>query len=120
VRDEPGYRVDTAAFAHRVWPAQAGSLTSIRREVRRWLGPLAVMPEAEADLVLAVNEAAANIVDHAYRSSAGPAVIELFLWIERGALWLEVVDRGRWQPAGPHTRGRGRGIDLMHASSRPC
>ena len=50
---------------------------SIRREVRRWLDPLAVVPEAEADLVLAVNEAASNVVDHAYRSSAGPAVIEL-------------------------------------------
>jgi hypothetical protein len=59
---------DTAAFGHRAWSARAGALTQIRREVRRWLAPLEVMPDAEADLVLAVNEAAANAIDHAYRT----------------------------------------------------
>ena len=62
------HALDTAAFGHRVWPARAGALTRIRREVRRWLAPLEVMPEVEADLVLAVNEAAANVIDHAYRT----------------------------------------------------
>ena len=76
----------TAAFGHQVWPARAGALTPIRREVRRWLAPLEVISEAEADLVLAVNEAAANAIDHAYRTGAdtgddtgdGRDVVEVF------------------------------------------
>jgi len=109
---------DTAAFGHRVWPARAGALTLIRREVRRWLVPLEVMPDAEADLVLAVNEAAANAIDHAYRTDddtgADRAVVEVFFWTEPGAVLLEVVDHGRWQPPGPHAAGGGRGIAIMH------
>ena len=112
----------TAAFGHRVWPARAGALTPIRREVRWWLAPLDVIPEAEADLVLAVNEAAANVIDHAYRTGAdtggdtddGRAVVEVFFWTEPGAVLLEVVDHGQWRPPGPHAAGRGYGIAIMH------
>ena len=107
------HHVDTAAFGHRVWPAQADALTLIRHEVRRWLGPLEVMPEVEADLVLAVNEAASNVIDHAYRTPGYRAVIELFFWTESGALLLEVVDHGRWRVPGAHATGRGRGIAIM-------
>ena len=112
----------TAAFGHQVWPARAGALTPIRREVRRWLAPLEVIPEAEADLVLAVNEAAANAIDHAYRTGAdtgddtgdGRDVVEVFFWTEPGAVLLEVVDHGQWRPPGPHAAGGGYGIALMH------
>ncbi len=108
---------DTAAFGHRVWPARAGALTRIRGEVRRWLAPLEVMPDAEADLVLAVNEAAANAIDHAYRTgddTGAGRVVEVFLWTEPGAVLLEVVDHGQWRPPGPHAAGGGRGIAIMH------
>jgi serine/threonine-protein kinase RsbW len=113
---------DTAAFGHRVWPARAGALTRIRHEVRRWLAPLEVIPEAEADLVLAVNEAAANAIDHAYRTDTdtgdgtgdGRVVVEVFFWTEPGAVLLEVVDHGQWRPPGPHAAGGGRGIEIMH------
>jgi serine/threonine-protein kinase RsbW len=113
---------DIAAFGHRVWPARAGALTLIRGEVRRWLAPLEVMPDAEADLVLAVNEAAANAIDHAYRTGDdtgddtgdGRAVVEVFFWTEPGAVLLEVVDHGQWRPPGPHAAGGGRGIAIMH------
>ena len=104
---------ETAAFAHRIWPARAAALAPIRREVRRWLEPLEVTPDAEADLVLAVNEAASNIIDHAYPASTDGAVIELFLWTEPGAVVLEVVDHGRWRPPDPEKTGRGRGIAIM-------
>jgi anti-sigma regulatory factor (Ser/Thr protein kinase) len=105
--------MDNAAFAHRVWPAQAGALTLIRGDIRRWLGPLEVMPEVEDDLVLAVNEAASNVIDHAYRTPGDSAVIEVFFWTEPGAVLLEVVDHGQWRPPGPHSTGLGRGIEIM-------
>jgi anti-sigma regulatory factor (Ser/Thr protein kinase) len=104
---------DTGVFVHRVWPAQADALTLIRREVRRWLRPIEVMPEVEADLVLAVNEAASNIIDHAYRTPGHRTVIELFFWTEPGVLLLEVVDHGHWRAPGSHATGRGRGIEIM-------
>jgi anti-sigma regulatory factor (Ser/Thr protein kinase) len=106
-------RRDTAAFAHQVWPARAGALSLIRREVRRWLGPLEVTPETEADLVLAVSEAASNVIDHAYRTPTDGATVEVFLWTESGALLVEVVDHGQWRHPGPHAIGRGRGIEVM-------
>ena len=107
------HHVDTAAFGHRVWPARADALTLIRHEVRRWLGPLEVTPEVEADLVLAVNEAASNVIDHAYRTPGYRAIIELFFWTEPGALLLKVVDHGHWRVPGAHATGRERGIAIM-------
>ena len=108
---------DTAAFGHRVWPARAGALTRIRHEVRRWLAPLEVMPDAGADLVLAVNEAAANAIDHAYRTGEehldDRAVVEVFFWTEPGAVLFEVVDHGHWRPPSSNTAGGGRGIEIM-------
>jgi anti-sigma regulatory factor (Ser/Thr protein kinase) len=108
---------DTAAFGHRVWPARAGALTLIRGEVRRWLTPLEVLPDAEADLVLAVSEAAANVIDHAYRTGDETgddrAVVEVFFWTEPGAVLLEVVDQGYWRPAGPQP-------SVGAAESRSC
>ena len=107
------HRRDTAAFAHQIWPARAGALALIRREVRRWLGPLEVTPDAEADLVLAVNEAASNAIDHAYPMPTERAVVEVFFWTESGALLIEVVDHGQWRHPGLHATGRGRGIEMM-------
>jgi serine/threonine-protein kinase RsbW len=108
-----GYDEGAVEYAHRSWPAEPAALAPIRREVERWLAGVNVAGDAWADLVLAVNEAASNVVDHAYRVSAGPAVIELSFWTEPGALVLEIADHGRWRPPGPHAAGRGLGIDLM-------
>jgi anti-sigma regulatory factor (Ser/Thr protein kinase) len=100
-------------FAHRIWGAEPAALGPIRREAERWLAPLNLPAEAEEDLVLAVNEAASNVIDHAYRESEDVGLIELFFWTEPGALSLKIVDHGQWRPPGPHGCGRGRGIDMM-------
>ena len=109
--------LDTAAFAHQVWPARAGALVRIRREVRRWLGPLEVTPDTEADLVLAVSEAASNVIDHAYLIPTDRAVVEVFFWTESGALLIEVVDHGQWRQPRP-ARNRARTRDRDDAA--PC
>ena len=104
-------------FVHRSWPADPAQLSVIRRELAGWLAPLALTDDETAGVVLAVDEAAANAVRHAY----GPGrsgVVELTLWTEPGTLCVEVVDHGNWVPPAepPAVDGladRGRGIPLM-------
>jgi anti-sigma regulatory factor (Ser/Thr protein kinase) len=101
-------------FVHRSWPADPAQLSVIRRELAGWLAPLELTEDETADVVLAVDEAAANAVRHAY----GPGrsgVVELTLWTEPGTLCVEIVDHGSWRPpATPAPAGdSGRGIPLM-------
>jgi anti-sigma regulatory factor (Ser/Thr protein kinase) len=68
-------RGEPSEFVRRSWQAHPDQLASLRAEVRRWLTPLPFTDEAKDDLVLAVNEAASNSVEHAYTApSAGDTV----------------------------------------------
>lgn len=100
-------------FVHRSWPADPEQLGVIRRELAGWLAPLSLTEDATADVVLAVDEAAANSVRHAY----GPGesgVVELTLWTEPGTLCVEIVDHGQWRPPAEEPTTGGRGIGLMN------
>lgn len=109
-------------FVHRSWPADPAQLSVIRRELGGWLAPLQLSDDATAQVVLAVDEAAANAVRHAY-GPGGSGVVELTLWTEPGTLCVEVVDHGSWRPPHePTPRGEGgdsgladsgRGLTLM-------
>lgn len=103
-------------FVHRSWPADSEQLVVIRRELAQWLAPLALTEEETADVVLAVDEAAANAVRHAYGDEESGAV-ELTLWTEPGTLSIEVVDHGNWRPPVPAPEEGGRGIPLMSQMS---
>jgi serine/threonine-protein kinase RsbW len=93
-------------FVHRSWPADSEQLAVIRRELSAWLAPLGLTSEETADVVLAVDEAAANAVRHAYGPEEAGAV-EL-------TLSIEVVDHGSWRPpAAEPSHESGRGIPLM-------
>lgn len=63
--------------------------------MRNWLVSLALDDEDVADLVVAVDEAAANAVEHAYHPDA-PGSVEVLLWTEPTTLCIEVVDHGTW------------------------
>jgi anti-sigma regulatory factor (Ser/Thr protein kinase) len=98
---------------HRVWPAEALQLAPLRREMLRWLEPLALADDAEDDLVLAVNEAASNCMEHAYRPATVGDTVDIRCWTEPHAVFVEIVDHGRWRtPTGEPSR-RGRGIVMM-------
>jgi serine/threonine-protein kinase RsbW len=99
-------------FVHRSWPADPEQLAVIRRELSAWLAPLRLTENETADVVLAVDEAAANAVRHAYGAEESGAV-ELTLWTEDGTLCIEVVDHGRWRPPTDPSARSGRGIPLM-------
>jgi len=101
-------------FIHRSWPADPRQLTIIRHELAGWLAPLSLSTDEIDGIVLAVDEAAANAVCHAY----GPGesgVVELTLWTEGATLCVEIVDHGHWRPPVDKPATGGRGIGLMNA-----
>ena len=65
-------------------------------------------------LVVAVGEAIANSVEHAYRGAA-PGLIRLQVAAGTQELVVTVEDFGRWRRVVRRGEQRGRGIDLMHA-----
>ena len=97
---------------NRVWPAEAGQLAAIRAEVHGRLAALGLPGDTEQDLVLAVNEAVTNAVEHAYRPVAGGGDVELGFWLADAHLHIAVVDHGTWRepPVGPRERGFGLGL----------
>lgn len=106
---------DRTEFAHLEVDADPHSLPGLRREMRRCLTPLSLGSDRREEVVLAVDEAAANAVEHAY-DPGEPGTVELTFWTETNALCVEVSDHGHWREPGltsPGFAGRGRGITLM-------
>ncbi len=93
-------------------PAEPSVLADVRQVLRRWLHRHAV-PEPDArEILLAVNEACANAIEHAY--SPAPAEFSLKASDDHGLLEFTVTDEGIWRAArGEH---RGRGLKLIEAA----
>ncbi|MGZ5394757.1 MAG: ATP-binding protein [Mycobacterium sp.] len=97
-------------------PAAAERLAEIRRRLAVWLEPIGVSTAGIADIVLVVNEACTNCIEHAYRGiDAGPILVDANH--DHGQIVVDVADRGVWQtpPTQPSTRGRG--LPIMRAVS---
>lgn len=80
-------------------------------------GPaLAGGPDLVEDIVLAVDEAVSNAVEHAYRGHHSGAVT-LCARAGPGAttVTVEVGDQGRWRPAPDDPGHRGRGLPMIGA-----
>jgi anti-sigma regulatory factor (Ser/Thr protein kinase) len=97
------------------------AVPAARREVRRWLDALEWPVQDAEDVELAVNEAIANVVDHAYPPGA-PGTATVHAWVStdpraRGRrIGVAVTDRGRWaahHPDGPAPHARGHGLAVM-------
>jgi anti-anti-sigma factor len=109
---------DVAVVAARVVPAplrldlvvDAGRLGGVRAAVRDWAVGAALRADRTDDLLLAVGEAAANAVEHAYGGSPGRLRVELAQ--TGGSVEATVADEGRWRPPpeDPGFRGRGRAL----------
>jgi len=105
-------RQDRAAdgFEMRI-PAQVAELHGVRRALVRWLERQGAPPEVGAEVALAVHEAAANAVEHAYPRGAGELMVRARHEDDR--LVVVVEDEGDWRPPS-RTDQRGRGLTLMH------
>jgi serine phosphatase RsbU (regulator of sigma subunit)/anti-sigma regulatory factor (Ser/Thr protein kinase) len=93
------------------WPAQADALSSVRHVLRRWLRHHDATDDETYDVTVAVQEACANAVEHAY--APGPEAFEVEALYRASTVEVTVRDRGQWRRArGMH---RGRGLPIMEA-----
>ena len=93
------------------WPADAETLATMRPLLRRWLARWGAGDDEIYEITVAVQEASANAVEHAY--APGTATFDVEAEHDRGVITFVIRDRGQWRtPRGTH---RGRGLAMMRA-----
>jgi anti-sigma regulatory factor (Ser/Thr protein kinase)/putative methionine-R-sulfoxide reductase with GAF domain len=93
--------------------ADPHALADVRRILRRWLRARGANHDESTELTIAVNEACANAIEHAY--SPAPAQFHLHASEQDGEITIIVSDRGRWRT--PRGRDRGRGLTIINAAA---
>jgi len=95
-------------------PATADRLIFVRRRLSAWLRPFGLHESTAHDIVLAVDEACTNSIEHAYSGDAG--TIRIDAEPANDQIKVKVADSGVWrEPA--EKRYRGRGLRIMEALS---
>jgi anti-sigma regulatory factor (Ser/Thr protein kinase) len=92
-------------------PAHAEQLATVRHLVRRWVTANGGADDDCAAFAIAVTEACANSVEHAY--GPGDASIQVRAALVDGEATVTIRDRGAWRE--PRGENRGRGIPVMRA-----
>jgi serine phosphatase RsbU (regulator of sigma subunit)/anti-sigma regulatory factor (Ser/Thr protein kinase) len=101
---------ETPSLLHLELPSDGRLLRDVRRRVEVWLGHRGVEESARAAALLALHEACANVIEHAYGDSSGTLLIEA---VHGGdTLSIRVTDHGTWREPVDGT-DRGRGVMLM-------
>ena len=104
-------------LCHRAEPEE---LRRIRRRIGSWASQAGVPVQVTEDLQLAVGEAVANGVEHAYRHT-GQGTVDVLMEVRRGSptvVAVRVADHGHWQPSTDVTGYRGRGLMMIERLSR--
>jgi anti-sigma regulatory factor (Ser/Thr protein kinase) len=94
-------RVETGASADR--------LAEVRHRFTAWLQAAGVPEPLATDMLLAINEACTNSVEHAYSGHVRPGRMLVHAQLHGSEVQVRAVDFGSWKtpPADPGTRGRG-------------
>jgi anti-sigma regulatory factor (Ser/Thr protein kinase) len=96
--------------------AIADELASTRHRLADWLRAADVPRDLIDDVVLVVNEACTNCVEHAYRGhGAGTTLLEVET--VDGEIRARVIDHGSWKLPAINPGNSGRGLILMRAMS---
>jgi PAS domain S-box-containing protein len=95
-------------------PASPTSAAIARRLALRYARVAGLGPTRTFDLTIAVGEAVANAVEHAYRGRTGDFVLRL--WWSASQIHGEVRDLGTWRDGGP-AADRGRGLKILQAAT---
>jgi anti-anti-sigma factor len=117
---------DVAVIAARLLPDPLGArlpadpvqLAGVRRAVTAWATAAGLTLDLTEDLQLALGEALANAVEHAYTGGGEGECEYRVARAADGSIDVEVIDTGRWRPP-PADRGyRGRGLELISVLAR--
>lgn len=82
-------------------------LAGIRHRLSTWMDQSSVPEELGVDIILAVNEACANSIEHGYRDQQ-PGKVRLDASFDGAQVQIQVADSGSWKAAAaPGNRGRG-------------
>jgi serine/threonine-protein kinase RsbW len=102
---ESALRISIAARPH--------NIVVVRQVVGALAEAFGLPPETRFDVQLAVTEACANVVRHAYEDGLGP--IEITVDPEADALKIVVADHGRGIGPSPDSNGPGLGLPMIAA-----
>jgi PAS domain S-box-containing protein len=90
---------------------EQAALAAFRQGLRRWLEEAGAEADEVQDVVMAVNEACQNAIEHAY--GLAPEPFDVRLTCDEGSVAVTVRDRGGWRDG--RSDDRGRGLPLMRA-----
>ena len=96
--------------------ADPAVLAGFRKELREWLSSLGADDRVAGELLIAVGEAVANAMEHAY-GFTGDERVRVRGKLEEGVVHLVVEDHGRWREPAVPSADRGRGLAIMEASA---
>jgi anti-sigma regulatory factor (Ser/Thr protein kinase) len=98
------------------YPAAPGAVGDARRDVAAFAREAGAEGKLLQAITLAVGEALANVVMHAYDDESGE--IHVNAAVASGELWVLIGDDGRGLQAGRTSLGLGQGLALIrHAAS---
>jgi serine phosphatase RsbU (regulator of sigma subunit)/anti-sigma regulatory factor (Ser/Thr protein kinase)/ABC-type transporter Mla MlaB component len=101
---------------HETLPADPRRLSRVRRTVTTWARAAGMSEDGVDDLQLALGEALANAVEHAYAATGGAGRCEYRLArTADGSIDVCVQDEGVWRPVPADPGHRGRGLALISA-----
>ncbi len=92
------------------------SLAPMRAELRTWLRSVGAADDEIFDILVAVNEACSNAIEHPIPGLGAAATDQRIVFVEgkvvRREVSIVVRNPGRWKPSGP-SGDRGRGLEFM-------
>jgi anti-anti-sigma factor len=94
-------------------PAEPRQLAGVRRAVEAWAHQAGLGHDTLEDLQLALGEALANGVEHAYTGQAPGECAFRVSWRPEAGVDVLVTDFGTWRPPPADPGFRGRGLTLM-------
>ena len=94
-------------------PADVNQLAQLRQQLSAWLAAAGVAAELRAGVVLATNEAAGNVIQHAVPCNS----LSLRAAIDEHLLTVEITDTGNWdgqvQDGNGENNAGGRGLLMI-------
>jgi PAS domain S-box-containing protein len=119
-----GFDDDVAIVVYRRPPAPLeidvlatpDQLSDIRNQIGRWLWATGIPDDLAGDIVLVVNEACTNSIEHGYRAAKAGRMLVCAEAKGRGVS-IRISDFGSWKLPDVNPRVRGRGVPLMRAVS---